>query len=167
MPDYEFFISNAKPQPANRAVRSHAMKTALQIKNKKERSDREIQHSSELSSRSVSSAASMRGRFHVSRKPEANNKIRKAARKESETPTESHRTGQKLNQLDSRPRPKAPHRDWEPLVHTNCHLSPPPSRFGNHTLDPFDTLPEGNSWKFDLLIKYCKCAFIRPAISHI
>ncbi len=30
MPEYQFVVSGGQPQPATRAVRSHAMRTALQ-----------------------------------------------------------------------------------------------------------------------------------------
>jgi len=155
MPEYEFFVSSGAPQPATKAMRSHAMRTALQIRSRGSSSQEQRQEEQGQASSGSSDSLrtqelkdELRGRFRVASS--------KGKRKQSRTKAaavEGPRTA-------ARP-------ESEPLIETNAGdrsvvlggssagTSGVP-RFAGGYIDPFGTLPVPNNSRVDTLVKYCE-----------
>ena len=141
MPEYEFFVSGDAPQPASRAMRSHAMKTALasRAKNRQESAGQtEAVPGSSNSRRTEEQKGTLKGRFRLSR----NNSYEE--KKKSKNPIkELISTAKPLDIIVPEP---------TPLTQV--------SRLATRALDPFDVLPVETNWRVDRLIQYCKIVYL-------
>lgn len=131
VPEYEFFVSSEAPRPANKAMRSHAMKIALASRSRKLRNpeEEEIAPGQGDSLRTEQLKDVLKGRFRVSNHPKTEKRGRPRKRPVSIIT-------QALDVVTDEDRTQI-------------------SRLGSESLDPFDVLPVANNWRVDSLIKYC------------
>ncbi len=156
MPEYQFVVSGGRPQPANKAVRSHAMKTALQ-----KRADGDHEEEQPAGSNiAESSMATLKGRFRLASRPKKKKKKRSQPEAVEliveeggfdETPPR-----RLLSYLGKNATPGAS--DAPDLVPGSLSVS----RFGNGDLDPFSSIPVDHNQRVDMLVKFCG----RPSRCH-
>lgn len=65
MTDYQFFVTNGEKQRVNQVARSHAMRTALQVRS--EGLPAKVQPPSQISQKTIKSKATLNGRFRLGR----------------------------------------------------------------------------------------------------
>ncbi|KAH8894730.1 hypothetical protein GQ53DRAFT_839682 [Thozetella sp. PMI_491] len=142
MPEYEFFVSSRVPGPADAAVRSHAIRTALKLRSRsaKELSGHSTYPGPETSRQIEQAKGKLKGRFRLNSVGELPRKGRKGT-----TTTDVGvfaGVGDGTNVADPSHRPKL----QEHAVQVE--------RFGNNAVDPFAALPAQNNTRIDTLVKY-------------
>ncbi|KAK1998388.1 hypothetical protein LX36DRAFT_576398 [Colletotrichum falcatum] len=147
--DYKFVTVDAVRgtlQPASRAVRSHAIRTAIQ------RGESELGASTALVSQgTLRGKAHLRGRFRLGGpavKPPKNSKNQR--RKDAAGPAANHTCARLLTHLS----PCQPPSVYELLAEAS--LPPWIQRLGSDSADPFNTLPIPSSPSVDALVRYCE-----------
>lgn len=139
MPEYEFFVSGDAPKPANKAMRSHAIKSALALRSRKLKElagQPEVIPGSQSSRQTQEQKDTLKGRFRLCNRPED---MEKSTRKYS-----SKRLMPSQLKLSRSP---------SPVVQ---NPSPADSQLVSQSLDPFDVLPVENNWRVQRLIQYCR-----------
>jgi hypothetical protein len=145
MPDFEFFVSTGTPKPAVRAMRSHAIRTALQSRKAAEGSlGRSADPGSVNSRRRKDLQKDLMGRFRLGTLnalpgDEEGSEVHIMVAPTSGINADENRI---KNFLDPQPRESE-------VVVTRIQ------QLGTSTLDPFDTLPVPTNPRVSMLVKYC------------
>ncbi|KAB5580010.1 hypothetical protein GE09DRAFT_1212474 [Coniochaeta sp. 2T2.1] len=151
MPEYEFFVSGEAPQPATRAMRSHAMKTALASRSRKLKEpagQAETVPGSSNSRRTEEQKGTLKGRFRLfARNTDEEKKSKKSPIQQIQ---ELASTEQPLDIILPEP---------TPLTRV--------SRLATRSLDPFDVLPVKTNWRVDRLIQYFLTKFALNASQNV
>lgn len=170
MPEYYFVVSGGHPQPADRAIRSHSMKTALHKKATRiTKSDQQTQTSQVINARQVEALkGGLNGRFRLVTKPK---KQKRKQQDEMELVVEG-------NFKDLTRRPFATSGNDAPIQATPGMLAQQPwggnipeeslipvfktvspvsaGSLNKGYLDPFSSISIPYSPQVDMLVKYCK-----------
>lgn len=173
MPKYKFLVSSGTvPEPADKSIRSHAIRTALRNKPKADAVDGDTSHllgpasSQQDSRRIVEAKANLKGRFKVTIHP------RKAAPKTRHVQRQRNTDGgnddlnaseQHCFMLESFLRDQEPVQSiitakLNPALHNSSWEAPSvvSLSIGGGLLDPFHTIPIDYTPRAERLLKYCK-----------
>jgi hypothetical protein len=169
---YEFFVSNGAPQPATTAIRSHAMRTALQLRGRTgatvsnpsddSRHDQPSQGSAANSRRTEQLKDGLKGRFRLgaaagssypAKGKETNQEVVPRRVKRSN----GARKGPTLAQIfvSGRQGHLKP-RDAEVVQMIASDGASEIQWFGNESVDPFGIMPVEANWRVDMLVKFCE-----------
>jgi hypothetical protein len=138
MPTYEFHISTGASAQTNKAIRSHAIKTALQLRSKSG-AGKESPDSSEASAQTAQRKKELRGQFRI----------------KTATTNPGHRlegTHQEVIRYDGGSMSVAANMN-KSMLRSN-YLSGVP-RFSVDILDPFGAIPIPSNPNIDTLLKHC------------
>jgi hypothetical protein len=175
---YEFFVSNGAPKPATRAIRSHAMRTALQQRKSagvaaaSSTAVQPPQGSAAESQRTAQHKDDLKGRFRLATAARRTGTKHSAADKEAAA-RESGSASRKLKRY--RIAGKAPtlselyalegrgdleDRDAEIIQMLTSDGASEIEWLGSDRADPFGVMPVEANWRVDMLVKYCKSTHI-------
>jgi hypothetical protein len=149
MPDYEFVILKTHAERANRSARSHAIRTALKQRPEGPNRSSSLYGTFDFNTPSYSE---LKGRFRLSR----NRKIPTSQIHAGSVEPMKYRSAERSEEQER-------HSFNEQLILGDSSIGlarakASISTFGNHSADPFNTMPAPFSRRTDLLTKYCTCA---------
>lgn len=149
MPDYKFIVLDNHGKRANRAARSHAMRTALQLRSEGPQSASSSPYNT--SALTTKLQAELKGRFRL---PVANENTDGHTRGGYEKEVEEEGEQEEVGSSDPMviDGPSMPQDSSSVTVWTGT----PINAFANHPVDPFNTIPVPYNGTVDLLTKYCK-----------
>ncbi len=147
MPNYEFFVTSGVPAPATKAVRSHAMKTALRQRSGLETGAIEMPNGSINSQHTTKLKGKLKGRFRLAARPIRTGKTANAAAVET-----------RCAASDPKEDTTAPKRAAEANCRDACRASGMQrvEWLGADVIDPFAALPIQNNGKIDRMFKDCE-----------
>jgi hypothetical protein len=152
MPKYEFLVSNGVPMPANKAVRSHAIKTALQLCSNRVAGG-DLRDGAADSARTAQRKKELKGQFKIRTAP-----IKSRGSKPK-------RTSQTMSRHDSSSMSIPANANQRGFC---SNYTTGVERFSAIILDPFGTIPISSNPRIDTLLKHCMhSSFLLPvALAH-
>lgn len=147
MSEYAFFVSDVVPGPAIAAMRSHAMKTALQLRSRQDinKNDNQSKDPRLISSQQTKRLKNgLKGKFRLASTSLGVLPRRRRKAKEASIGNITSKT--------------VANQDNGPLSRTLPRLQENPISiqwFGSNAVDPFSTLPVSYNSDVDMLVKYC------------
>lgn len=143
MPEYQFFVSDGAPKPANKAMRSHAMKTALRTRAAQTQDPAEGPSGQSESQRTKDSKDNLKGKFRLDSKASSKQRS-KDAKPVTEQPSQA--LGPFIGLQTEKP-----------LWVVDGGLGTGPIQwFANGYVDPFGIIPVPNNSRVEKILKYCK-----------
>lgn len=139
MPKYEFHVSTGAPTQANKAIRSHAIKTALQLGSKRVIGE-DLPDSSAASAQTAQREKELKGQFRIKTASTKNPGRRPGATHQAVIRHDNGTMSVSVN------------------MSQNCFSSNYSSRvqrFSVNILDPFGTIPIPSNPQIDTLLKHC------------
>ncbi|KAJ4035903.1 hypothetical protein NW761_013883 [Fusarium oxysporum] len=143
MPKYEFHVSTGAPTQANKAIRSHAIKTALQLRSKSVTGE-DLPHSSAASAQTAQREKELKGQFRIKTASKKNPDPRPGATHQAVIRHDNGSMSVSVN------------------MNQNCFSSNYSSRvqrFSVNILDPFGTIPIPSNPQIDTLLKHFMVLF--------
>jgi hypothetical protein len=176
MPKYKFLVSSGTvPEPADKSVRSHAIRTALRNKPKAGAFDGDTSHTRPASSQqdsrlTVEAKASLNGRFRVSFRTRKAPKARLGQQSQAAGGNEERNAGEHCSPLGNFPFPSGQEGVQSIVATKDVSVvgvfdnsweaqSMLPLSIGGGLLDPFHSIPVDYCPRVDRLLKYCKSNF--------
>ncbi|EOO04354.1 putative tachykinin family protein [Phaeoacremonium minimum UCRPA7] len=141
MPEYQFFVSDGAPKPANKAMRSHAMKTALRTRAAQTQDPAEGPSGQSESQRTKDSKDNLKGKFRLDSKASSKQRS-KDAKPVTEQPSQA--LGPFIGLQTEKP-----------LWVVDGGLGTGPIQwFANGYVDPFGIIPVPNNSRVEKILKY-------------